>query len=67
MLANDKYPITQRETLIRIVRDRGVKRGMSNRNARRRRDDSTDVLVGTIPQFHAERQMRGDVVQVWVG
>ena len=35
MLANDKYPVAQGETLIWIVGNCGVKRGMSDRDARR--------------------------------
>ena len=67
MLPNDKYPIAQREPLIRIVRDRRVERSMPDRYARRSRDHPPNLLIGMIPQLDAEWQMRGDVVQVRVG
>ena len=37
MLPNDKYPVAQRETLIRIVRDRSIERGILDRDARMQR------------------------------
>ncbi len=38
MLPNNKYPIPQREPLTRIIRDRRIQRGVSDRNASRRRN-----------------------------
>jgi hypothetical protein len=67
MLPNDKYPISQCEPLIRIVRDGSIQRGMSDRYARRSRDHPSNVLIGTIPQLNAERHLRWDVVQVRIG
>jgi len=64
-LTNDKYPITERESLGRIVCDGGVQRRMSDRDAGRCSNHPTaDMLVGAIPQFDTERQPHRDVVQV---
>ena len=44
--------VAQREALIRIIGDRRIERGMSDRD--RGGDYLTDVLVGAIPQLGAE-------------
>ena len=45
MLPNHKYPIPQREPLLRIVRNRRIHRSMSNRNACRRRNHVSGLTV----------------------
>jgi hypothetical protein len=46
VLANNKYRIAQRETLIRKVRDRSIKRSMPDRDARRGSDHPPQVRIG---------------------
>jgi hypothetical protein len=47
MMPNDKYPVAQRETLIRIVRDRSVERCMSDRTTGGNRQRSFCTKLST--------------------
>jgi len=59
MLPNNQYPIQQRETLIRIIRNRCIQRGMSDRDARRRRNHPPNMLIRLIPHLHAKMDYHG--------
>ena len=63
-LPNHEYPIPQREPLIRIIRNRRVHRGMSNRNASRRRSHPPNMLIRLVPHLDAKGEVAGDVVEV---
>ena len=57
MLSNDQYPVAQRETLIRIIRDRRIKRGVSDRNARRRGNHPPNMLIRLVPHLDPKGQI----------
>jgi hypothetical protein len=67
MLPNNQGPVPQREALVRVVRNRDIKCGVSNRDTRRRCNHPPDVLVGAVPHFDPERQVSGNVAQVRIG
>ena len=49
MLPNHQYPIPQREPLLRIIRNRGIHRSMSDRNARLQYGRTASVRAADIP------------------
>ena len=55
MLPNDLYAVSQCEPLVWMGRNRSIQRGMSDRNARSRRDNPPNVLVMAIPKFNPKR------------
>ena len=67
MLPNPKYPIPQIEPLIGIIRNRGIHRSMSNRNACRRRNHPPNMLIRLVPHLDPKGEVAGNVVQVWIG
>ena len=67
MLPNHLYPIPQREPLIRIIRNRGIHRGMAHDYARRRRNHPSNMLIRLIPHLNPEGEVAGNVVEVRIG
>lgn len=63
VLPNNQYSVAQREALVGIVGTRRVECSAADGDVRRGGDDPADILVAAVPQFHAERQSRGNVVQ----
>jgi hypothetical protein len=64
VLSYRQNSIPQRKPLAGIGRNRRFERRMSNRNTSRCRNHPPDVLIVPVPQFNAERQVGGDVMQV---
>ena len=52
-----KYPIPQREPLIRIIRNRRIHRGVSDHNACRRRNHPANVLIRLVPHLDPEGEV----------
>ena len=67
MLPNHEYPIPQREPLIGIVRYRGIHPCMPDRNASRRRNHPSDMLIRLVPHLDPEGEVAWDVMQVRIG
>ena len=67
MLPNNQYPIPQGEPLIRIIRNRRIQRRMPDRNASRRRNHPSNMLLRLIPHLNAEGEVAGNVVEVRIG
>ena len=67
MLPNHEYPIPQREPLIGKVRNRRIHRSKSDRNARRRRNHPSDMLIRLVPHLDPEGEVAWDVVEIWIG
>jgi hypothetical protein len=67
MLPNHEDPIPQREPLIGMIRNRRIHRGMSDRNASRRRDNPPNMLIRLVPHLDAKGEVARDVVEVRIG
>src|SRR6185312_782728 len=67
MLPNHEYPIPQREPLLRIIRNRRIRRSMSNRDACRRRDYPANMLIRLVPHLDAKGEVAWDIMQVGIG
>jgi hypothetical protein len=61
------HHISQREPLIRIIRNCCIHRGMSNCNTRRRSNHPPNMLIRSVPHLDPEGEVARDVVEVWVG
>jgi hypothetical protein len=67
MLPNHQYPIPQCEPLLGVIRNRGIHRSMSDRNACRRRDHLPNMLIGLVPHLDPKGEIAGNVMRVWIG
>jgi hypothetical protein len=67
MLPNKQYPVAQREPLLRIIRNRRIHRSMPDRNASRRRNHLSNMLIGLIPHLDPKGEVAGNVVEVRIG
>ena len=67
MLPNQEYPISQCEPLIGIIRNRRIQRSMPDRNAGRRRNHPSNMLLRVVPHLNAEGEVAGNVVEVRIG
>ena len=67
MLPDYQYPIPQREPLIGIIRNRRIQRNMPDRNAGRRRNHPSNMLLRLVPHLNAAGEVAGNVVEVRIG
>ena len=62
-----KYPIPKHETLIRIIGNRRIQRGVSDCDTSRRGNHPPNMLIRLVPHLDPEGQIARNVVQVRIG
>ena len=60
----EKQIVPQREPLIGIIRNRRIHRNMPDRNAGRRRNHPSNMLLRLVPHLNAKGEVAGNVVEV---